>query len=303
MNLQQIEYIMTVAEERSFSKASKRLFITQPSLSQVISKVEKSLGTQLFDRSTNPLQITQAGNVFIKHAKEIIKADEMLRKEISELSEMKKGILKIGINQSYATCLLVPSINEFSKIYSDIEIKVYETSCQELEKMLTEGDIDFAITSGKFRSDIFRSEYLTTNKMYVAVSENKSVNRRLSEYRLFADDIKNDEKDFKSIDIAEFRNEKMMFLHNETLVSETLGFTPEISAYADSIETLFSFVLSGIGVALIPEMFIKFSNVQYHPVYYHINGISDNVMLVTKHNRNMSKPARIYKDIVMDMYK
>ena len=82
MNSQQIRYVMTVAEEKSFSKAARKLFITQPSLSQVISKLETQLDAQLFDRSTNPLQITQAGRIFLKHAKEICLREEMIKNEI-----------------------------------------------------------------------------------------------------------------------------------------------------------------------------------------------------------------------------
>ena len=154
MNSQQIRYVMTVAEEKSFSKAARKLFITQPSLSQVISKLENQLDAQLFDRSTNPLQITQAGRIFIKHAKEMCTHEEMIKREISEISELKSGVLNIGTAPFLASCLLVPSITSFNRMYNNVSIRISEEEPENLKKLILEGNIDIAVTKGSFSSKL-----------------------------------------------------------------------------------------------------------------------------------------------------
>lgn len=312
MNLQQIEYVMAVAEERSFSKAAKKLFITQPSLSQVIAKLETQLGTQIFDRSTNPLQITQAGSIFIKYAKQIIKTDEQLRYEISELSELKKGVMNIGTNPFRASCLLAPGMTEFSRKYKGIKINLFEESPANLEKMLINGNIDLAVTHGNFDKNIFNCIPLTSEKVYLAVSENNPVNRNISDFRLFAEDIKNNSSRKNSVnpvDITMLRKEKFMLLRNDNTADEidekfinTFGFSPDVSVYTGHIETLFSFVLSGIGMAFIPESFIKYANVRYHPVYYSVTAPPMDVMIVSKRNRIIPKSAEEYIKILTGFF-
>ncbi len=304
MNFQQIEYVIKVAEELSFSKASKKLFITQPSLSQVISKLETQLGFQIFDRTTSPIQITQAGAIFIKHAKEMMKSNELIKSEVAELNDMKRGILNIGVNLS--KYLLAPSISEFSSNYSSIKINVFEDNPSTLEKMLINGTIDLAVTVGKFDEKLFNREILVNDRMYLAVSERNPINRNFSSNRLFAEDIKSGSlKMFEIVDLSLFRNQKFMFIKYDDAIEtitqkfmNNFGFVPDIAVSANSIETLFSFVLSDIGVAFVPEMFIKFANINYHPVYYPIDIPNNIVMLVTKKNRPLPECAKEYKKVL-----
>ncbi len=312
MNLQQIEYVLKIAEERSFSKAAKKLFITQPSLSQIIAKLETQLGVQLFDRTTNPVQITQAGRIFIKHAREIITADELIKSEIAELSELKRGVLNIGTNPFMASCLLAPSMTKFVSEYNDIKINICEDTSENLEKFLMDGTVDFAVSTGRFDSNVFKCEHLVCDKLYLAVSEKNLINRNLTGYRIFADDIKNNSQrinDIQPVDVTVFRNQKFMFIKNDDTVEKinekfisTFGFAPETSVYSNHIETLFSFVLSDIGIAFIPEIFIKFANIQYHPVYYSVDIPKSSIKLIEKSNRQLSDTANEYKNILMQFF-
>lgn len=308
MNSQQIRYVITVAEEKSFSKAARKLFITQPSLSQVISKLETQLDAQLFDRSTNPLQITQAGRIFLKHAKEICLREEMIKNEISEISELKSGILNIGTTPFLASCLLVPSITSFNRKYNNISIRISEEEPENLKKLILEGNIDIAVTKGKFSSELFSAEKIMSDRLYIAVAENNPINRTLTSFRISADDIKNNmirKIPEKPVDMAVFRKEKFLVIRHDKTVeeisdkfSEDFGFTPDIAMCANHISTIFSFVLSGMGVALIPEMFIKFSNIMYHAVYYQADAWCSDIFMISKKDRNIGRAANEYKNIL-----
>ena len=107
MTSQQIEYVLAVAEQRSFSKAAQKLYVTQPSLSQYVMNIEKQLGVQLFDRSTSPIRLTQAGEAFVRSAEQIKVIEDNLMNELSDIAEIKSGSLKIGASTFRASCLLL----------------------------------------------------------------------------------------------------------------------------------------------------------------------------------------------------
>jgi DNA-binding transcriptional LysR family regulator len=299
-----MEYFIAVAEEKSFSKAARKLFITQPSLSQVISKLESSYNTKFFDRSTNPLQITQEGSIFLNHAREMLKHEKLIHDELYELLQLKRGMLKIGVIPFRASCLLTPSITEFSRRHKNVTIKITEESTEKLEEMILSGDIDLAVTKGQTDKNLFVCEKIMSDNIYIAVSENNPINREITRFRLFADDIKNNsqrKKFCRPVDVGIFKNEKFLIIENDNSeylvqnkLSERIGFEPDVAIIARHLETLFSFVLSGVGIAFIPEMFIKFANISYHPAYYCTDNIKNDICIISKAGRNLPEIAKEY---------
>ena len=99
MNLNCYQYVISIAENASISKAAKELFITQPALTKYLNKLEADLGVRLFDRSISPLQITYAGELYVQEGRKIIEMHKRLNQQISEMSNMQRGRLTIGINR------------------------------------------------------------------------------------------------------------------------------------------------------------------------------------------------------------
>lgn len=92
MNSRHAEYIMTILKEGSFTAAAKKLYLSQPSLSQIVKSAEHSLGMPIFDRTTVPLTLTAAGELYIRAAQQIAQITENLDREIQELQEKKQGM-------------------------------------------------------------------------------------------------------------------------------------------------------------------------------------------------------------------
>ena len=128
MDYKQYDYILTVAEEKSISKAAKKLFISQPSLSQYINRIEKHLGVNLFDRSTTPLELTYEGELFIETALKIKQLNEQLKKKFDDITELKSGRLNIGLTPSKANNPLPIILPCFKKNYPNIELIITEAS-------------------------------------------------------------------------------------------------------------------------------------------------------------------------------
>ena len=114
---QQIEYVLTLAEEKSFSKAAQKLYVTQPSLSQFIKNLEKELRVPIFDRSTSPIRLTPAGEAFVNAARKIKAIEDELNQQIADLTNLNTGDLRIGTSPFRASCLLPKSIAKFQELY------------------------------------------------------------------------------------------------------------------------------------------------------------------------------------------
>lgn len=145
MNLQSIDYIITTANEKSFSKAAEILHITQQTLSAHVSAVERELGCQLFIRHV-PLEITYAGNEFLKYALNIQQQLKCLRRTFDEIAGEEKGLLKIGVTDNRDKIVLLPIIVKFHKEHPKIQIKVIENTNDILIQQLEKGEIDICIS-------------------------------------------------------------------------------------------------------------------------------------------------------------
>src|SRR6185437_12477212 len=111
MELRQLQYALQIAAERNFSRAADKLHIAQPSLSQQLSKLEQELGLLLFRRTTNSVELTQAGQVFVDKAQEILDAVEQLKQEMDDMAQMRRGRLVVGtlpITGSHVLPLVLP---------------------------------------------------------------------------------------------------------------------------------------------------------------------------------------------------
>lgn len=109
MNIKHAQYMLTVLKEGSITAAAKKLYISQPSLSQMIKLVENTLGTPIFNRTTDPITLTYAGEKYIEAAKKILTINANLIKEIDEINHEEHGTIKLGIpvQQGYArSCLM-----------------------------------------------------------------------------------------------------------------------------------------------------------------------------------------------------
>ena len=145
MTERELLYVKTIAEERSLSRAAKKLFMTQPSLSSCVQKIETSLGTRLFQRTNTGLVLTFAGERYYQIAKDILKIYSDFEIEISDINNLKKGRITVGITVYLATQVLPVILPEFRQLCPNIEVSVVEKNSTELAKALPAGEIDFAL--------------------------------------------------------------------------------------------------------------------------------------------------------------
>ena len=147
MDLNKFEYILCVAEEKSFTKAASKLYISQPALSQYVASLEEQLKVKLFDRSVTPLKLTLGGEIFIKKALEILQLKKELWRELHDISSNLVGNISIGISPNRSLYLLPYFFKELKDKFPNIKVEIIERNSKELEKGVLDGMIDIAIIS------------------------------------------------------------------------------------------------------------------------------------------------------------
>ena len=144
MNFSSMEYFVVLAQERNFTKAAERLYITQQSLSSHIANMEKELGCQLIVRHV-PLELTYAGEVLLKYAAKFTREYTDLEREFCDISRNHKGSLRIGMAPTRGRAILPGCINAFQQQYPNITVSITESPNVVLIQKVADGDLDLAI--------------------------------------------------------------------------------------------------------------------------------------------------------------
>lgn len=145
MNIQQLEYLIAVDRFRHFGKAAQACFITQPTLSAMIQKLEEELDVQIFDRTSHPIRTTDIGIEIIKEAKRVTDAVNELKNKASLLNNILSGKLKLGIIPTVSTFILPGELFNFLKENKKIQLEVLELTTEGIIKALKAGEIDAGI--------------------------------------------------------------------------------------------------------------------------------------------------------------
>lgn len=146
MTDKQLEYILVIANEGNITRAANKLFISQSSLSQLLSHVESELDVELFSRDVSPLAPTYAGELFLKSAAQVLEIKKNLLTKYAELKNQKSGRIHIGMSQDRSWIFTPLILPDFVKQYPDVEIVFSEGSQQQLTEMLLQRKIDLIFT-------------------------------------------------------------------------------------------------------------------------------------------------------------
>jgi len=144
MEVRQLGYFIKAAEMLHFTAAAEACFVTQSTLSQQIKQLEEELGMLLFDRVGKNVRLTEAGNVFLIHARQIVLDIKKSKQAIFELANMVNGELRIGVTYAFSS-LLLPALTPFSEKYPGIMIHVEYGTAGELENKLRTADLDIIL--------------------------------------------------------------------------------------------------------------------------------------------------------------
>jgi DNA-binding transcriptional LysR family regulator len=144
MQLQDLQAFATVAAERSFSAAARRLHRTQPAISQAVRRLEDELGDRLFDRSSRNGVLTEAGTLLLEHAQRLLRLAADAEAAVRELQQVRRGRVRIGANEA-AVHSLLPAIQIFTGLHPHVSVDVRRVPSRRVADELMDGSIDFGV--------------------------------------------------------------------------------------------------------------------------------------------------------------
>ncbi|MBQ7941770.1 MAG: LysR family transcriptional regulator [Muribaculaceae bacterium] len=172
MTLQQLEYILAVDKHRHFTKAAEQCFVTQPTLSAMIQKLEDELKVKIFDRNQQPICPTQVGALIIRQACEILSQVEKVKTIIEEERHEVGGKFRLGILPTIAPYLLPRFFQQMIKKYPNLDVTVAEMKTPDIKSALLTGEIDAGILAELSDMDMYNHTHLFYEQFYAYVSRN-----------------------------------------------------------------------------------------------------------------------------------
>lgn len=248
MTIVQLEYLLAVANCGSFSLASERCFVTQPSLSMQIKNLEEELGVILLDRSKKPVIPTEVGQVVINNAREAIKTYNYIKESVNELKGEVAGTLKLGVIPTIAPYLLHRFIPSFVAKYPKVELEIREMKTADIFSSLNRDALDAGLLAGGMCPDTIAEQELFNDRFYAYVSPGSSLYEK-SNVRI--EDI--DMKELLLLSDGHCLRDQILELCQARRAS---GHSCLFES--GSLDTLMRIVDCTNGVTILPEMAISF---------------------------------------------
>ncbi len=307
--------IYSVYKYGGFSKAAEALHIPQPSLSVMVSKVEKELGEKLFDRGTNPVKLTYVGEKYIECCESINMIEEDFTNFLSEFHGLESGEFKLGGSNLFMNNLIPSILAAYSSKHPGINVSLIEHGSLELRQMLIAGDLDIVIDNELYDDTKFDCYPIGDEYLLIAVPRDSSFNSDFKEYAYTYADISAG-KHVKGInpfieDLHVFEVLPFIQMHenydtrtrSDEVFSE-LGIKLDSVFELDQLSSIFAMASSGLGAAVVSDTIIRNSRGRAERLYYYpVNhdAFKRTVSFYTRRDRSMSNAIKELVDITLKL--
>ncbi|WP_336128547.1 LysR substrate-binding domain-containing protein [Mesoflavibacter sp. CH_XMU1422-2] len=245
MTITQLSYVLAVAEHQNFTKAAQKCFVTQPTLSMQIQKLEDELDVLIFDRSKKPIELTEVGKKLVTQARNIVNESNRIQDIVDQEKGFVGGEFKLGIIPTVMPTLLPMFLNNFVKKYPKVKLKIEELTTEEIITRINDGHLDAAIAATPLEQESIKERVLYFEPFVAYVPQNHRLhnNKKLETSDLDINDmlLLEDGHCFRDgvINLCKvFKN------HNDDKFQLESG----------SIETLIKLSNEGLGMTLLPYL-------------------------------------------------
>lgn len=253
MTLNELTYMLTIAEHGSISKAAEELFVSQPSLSESLSKIERELGQRIFLRTLTGLVPTEFGSRYLDTAAQIKDRYRQMLSELEEYREMRRGSLTFGIPFNLGACLLPQILPAFHGKYPDISVHFKENNSTELDKLMLTGKIDFGIMHYEAGHESIIYEFLADDPFYLVMPKDMAAHYQLPESRNLIPEDLAILADVPYLMVAS--RQKLRRVADSIL--HQAGIRPNIRYTTKSMETAKRLTSAGMGITFLPYSYLN----------------------------------------------
>lgn len=245
MTLTQLSYMIAVAEAGNFTVAAERVFVTQPTLSMQIQKLEDELGVKIFNRSKKPIRLTKVGEQILIQARNIIAESKRMEDIVAQEKGFIGGAFKLGIIPTVMPTLLPMFLNAFIKKYPKVNLSIEEMNTATIIQNLSEGKLDAGIAATPLKNEKLEERPLYYEPFVAYIPKN----HRLEKNETLEQEDLMDEKILVLKDGHCFRNQALSLCSREkTLIEKSFELK------SGSFETLVHLANEGLGMTLIPYL-------------------------------------------------
>ena len=255
MDLKQIEYIVKIAEENNITRAAEKLFITQSALNQQLLKIEKELGIQLFYRSRTNWHPTQAGEIYLKAAREMLNLKRETYTRISDLAERQQSTLTVGLTPGRGIQMFSEVYPEFHKSHYYVNVIPLERNVKEQQALISSGnmDIGFQTFDSSFRP-MNTCELINTEEFYLAIPR----------FHPYAKKAAPEGEPFTVANLYELREEPFVLMYRDSTayplintIFKAAGFEPQVLFETRNFNTIVTMISSGTCCGILPYSYIR----------------------------------------------
>ena len=243
MTITQLQYVLAVAEYKNFTFAAEKCFVTQPTLSMQIQKVEEELGIKIFDRTKKPIQLTEIGQKIVNQAKNIVIEADRIQDIVDQQKGFIGGEFRLGIIPTVTPTLLPMFLNNFIKKYPKVKLIIEELNTDEIIKKLKNGHLDAAIAATPLNEDKIKEIVLYFEPFVAYIPENNSI---YNKKEIEVSDLNLDE--ILLLQDGHCFRDGILNLCKNISKSEKSNFQIE----SGSFETLIKLADEGLGITLLP---------------------------------------------------
>jgi len=268
MTITQLKYVLAVAEHKNFTLAAEKCFVTQPTLSMQIQKIEEELEIQIFDRTKKPIQLTEIGQKIVNQSKNIVNEADRIQDIVDQQKGFIGGEFRLGIIPTVMPTLLPMFLNNFIKKYPKVKLVIEELNTNDIIEKLKNGHLDAAIAATPLEEEKIKEIVLYFEPFVAYIPEN---NNTYNKKEIEIDDLNID--DILLLQDGHCFRDGILNLCKNQNQNEKNHFQIE----SGSFETLIKLADEGLGITLLP--------------YLHTLNLSEKDQLKLKHFAE-PKPAR-----------
>ena len=249
MTIVQFQYILAVAQYKNFSVAAEKCFVTQPTLSMQVQRLEEELDVLIFDRTKKPVRVTEVGEKILKQAESIVNESERIKSLIAQHKGFIGGRFRLGIIPTVAPTLLPMFLNNFTKKYPKVELHVEEMTTRECVRELNEGSLDVAIVATPLgeKNLVERPLY---DEPFVAYIPNDRYHLK-EKQKIHTSDLST--KDMLMLQDGHCFRDSVLNICQE-INNHEKGKLPPVEIKSGSFETLIRLANEGMGMTLLPYL-------------------------------------------------
>ena len=274
------EYIYAIYQEKSFSKASKKLFVSQPWLSSVVKRVEQEIKNPIFDRTTSPISLTEAGRYYIEQVEKVMEIENDMRQHFAQMNSQSGTSLHIGSSTFFCTYVLPRLMKEFKEFYPHITLTFTEGNNETLLEKLLDRKIDFLLEAECLEHPQIQVEAWASEEIILAVPAEYAINKKLSDYRYRFDElIKRNEPGCRKppVPLQEFKDEAFLPLmpgndiyRRGMEMCRQAGFVPNVPTYFSQMMTVYYLTCEGQGISFLRSTIPEYVTPTDRVVFYQL---------------------------------